>query len=193
VLAIAGLAVVAALAGVYVLGKRSGGGDGVGGAAGAAASAAVMGEPTPPAPALQATSDAAAVAATAADAGVVAAAAEQEPAAGRMPGKWRRHTGARPRDDGEEAADDAPPPPEAAAHLAEAERSLIRGDADEAIRRARQSFFVKRSNRGWALLTRAFCRKGDLGNARASLQNVRRGPERVRVIRECQKFDVDLR
>ena len=85
-------------------------------------------------------------------------------------------------------------PREAAEHLREAERLLERGDASEAIRRARQSFFVRKSNRGWALLTRAFCRKGDLENARASFRNIRRGsPDRAKALRACRTADIDLR
>jgi eukaryotic-like serine/threonine-protein kinase len=87
-----------------------------------------------------------------------------------------------------------PLPPEAQEHLAEAERLLDRGEAREAVRRARQSFFVRKSNRGWGLLTRAFCRQGDLENARASLRNLRQGsPERARALRACRAADIDLR
>jgi eukaryotic-like serine/threonine-protein kinase len=198
-LVLAGVALAAAaLAGVYVLGQRSRDP----GAAGAASAGALPGTTTPvtadaaPAGAVVVAGAAAGAGDAAADdAGAMAAVAgsSSEPASARMPGKWRRHTAARAPDDSAAGDDEPPPPAEAAAHLAEAERSLGRGDADEAIRRARQSFFVRRTNRGWALLTRAFCRKGDLGNARASFQNVRRGPERVRVIRDCLKTDIDLR
>ena len=93
------------------------------------------------------------------------------------------------------AAPAEPDLPRAAAdQLTEAERWLDRGDANEAIRHARQSFFVRKSSRGWALLTRAFCRKGDLENARASFRNIRRGsPERIRALRACRTADIDLR
>ncbi len=85
-------------------------------------------------------------------------------------------------------------PAEAVEQLVEAERLLEQGDASEAIRRARQSFFVRKSNRGWGLLTRAFCHKGDLENARASFRNVRTGsPERVRALRACRAADIHLR
>jgi serine/threonine-protein kinase len=83
-------------------------------------------------------------------------------------------------------------PAEAAEHLTEAERSLGRGDAGEAIRRARQSFFIKKTTRGWALLTIAFCHKGDLENAKASFRNLPRGPERARAVRACKAKDIDL-
>jgi serine/threonine protein kinase len=87
-----------------------------------------------------------------------------------------------------------PLPPAVAAQLSEAERLLEQGDPREAIRRARQSFFVRKSNRGWALLTRAFCRQGDLENARASFRNIRRGsPERLRAARACRAASIDLR
>jgi hypothetical protein len=81
-----------------------------------------------------------------------------------------------------------------ARQLAEAERLLASGDPGEAIRIARQSFFVAKTSRGWAVLTRAFCHKGDLENARASFRNLpRRSPERPRVVRACHQANVDLR
>jgi serine/threonine-protein kinase len=102
--------------------------------------------------------------------------------------------GAAERADETDDGAEAPLPPALAAQLDEADRLLEQGDAREAIRRARQSFFVRKSNRGWALLTRAFCRQGDLENARASFRNIRRGsPERMRAARACRAASIDLR
>jgi serine/threonine-protein kinase len=85
-------------------------------------------------------------------------------------------------------------PPEVAAQLAEADRLLAAGDAGEAIRKARQSFFTAKTDRGWALLARAFCAKGDLENAKASLRNLRPGAaERVAAVRACKAHGIDLR
>jgi serine/threonine-protein kinase len=94
----------------------------------------------------------------------------------------------------DDAAAEPALPREAAEHLREGERLLEQGDASAAIRRAHQSFYIRKSNRGWALLTRAFCRKGDLENARASFRNIRpRSPERTRALRACRAADIDLR
>jgi serine/threonine-protein kinase len=85
-------------------------------------------------------------------------------------------------------------PPAAAEPLEEAERLLAAGDAGEAIRRARQSFFVKKTNRGWGLLVRAFCVKGDLENAKASFRNLPAGSgERAQALRACKAKQIDLR
>ena len=85
-------------------------------------------------------------------------------------------------------------PPEVAAQLAEADRQLAAGDAGEAIRKARQSFFTLKTDRGWALLARAFCAKGDLENAKASFRNLRAGaPERTAAVRACKSHGIDLR
>jgi hypothetical protein len=85
-------------------------------------------------------------------------------------------------------------PPEVAAQLAEADRLLAAGDAGEAIRKARQSFFTLKTDRGWALLARAFCAKGDLENAKASFRNLRAGaPERAAAARACKAKGIDLR
>jgi hypothetical protein len=84
--------------------------------------------------------------------------------------------------------------PEAAAQLSEAEHLLDAGDPGEAIRKTRQSFFTQKTDRGWALLARAFCAKGDLENAKASLRNVHAGSaERSRATRACKGKGIDLR
>jgi len=84
-------------------------------------------------------------------------------------------------------------PPEVAAQLAEADRLLAAGDAGEAIRKARQSFFTLKTDRGWSLLARAFCVKGDLENAKASFRNLRAAPERAAAARACKAHGIDLR
>jgi hypothetical protein len=85
-------------------------------------------------------------------------------------------------------------PPEVAAQLVEADRLLAAGDAAEAIRKARQSFFTLKTDRGWALLARAFCARGDLENAKASFRNLRAGaPDRAAAARACKAHGIDLR
>jgi hypothetical protein len=87
-----------------------------------------------------------------------------------------------------------PIPPDVAAQLAEADRLLAAGDAGEAIRKTRQSFFTLKTARGWALLARAFCAKGDLENAKASFRNLRAGtPERGAATRACKAHGIELR
>jgi hypothetical protein len=108
----------------------------------------------------------------------------------RQPGG--KHRG-EPRGEPKTGADEAIPA-EVAETLKDAEDLLDKGDYGSAVRRARQSFFVRKTDRGWALLTRAFCAQGDLENAKASFRNLHGGgPERGRVIRACKGAGIDLR
>jgi serine/threonine-protein kinase len=91
---------------------------------------------------------------------------------------------------GERKAADAPVPPELAADLQAAEQALDGGDAAKALHLARRTLTVKKTARAYALITRAYCKQGDLGNARANL--VHTGGEKSSVVRACKKLDVDL-
>jgi len=75
--------------------------------------------------------------------------------------------------------------------LDQAQAALDAGRVDEAIRLARRSFNEKRTVRGYALLTRAYCRAGDLGNAKAQLSQLP-PRERGRVVRICRRLGVEL-
>ncbi len=81
-------------------------------------------------------------------------------------------------------------PPEAAAELSDAQRALDRGDAQEALRLARHSLFQAKSGRAFAIITKAYCKLGDLGSAKSSLHSV--GGERGAVLRNCKAVGIDL-
>jgi serine/threonine-protein kinase len=83
-------------------------------------------------------------------------------------------------------------PPSVAADLAAAEKALERGDAATAIHLARRSLTEHKTSQASALIARAYCRQGDLGNANANLRAVGRGPLRDAVVKDCKKFDVHL-
>ncbi|MFY1826303.1 serine/threonine-protein kinase [Myxococcus fulvus] len=78
--------------------------------------------------------------------------------------------------------------------LADAERALNGGDTAEAIRLARSS--QRREPKviplaSYSLLTRAFCRQGDLSNAKAQWPKVSRA-EQARVRKFCKQHDIEL-
>ncbi|MCP3063876.1 protein kinase [Myxococcus sp. K38C18041901] len=78
--------------------------------------------------------------------------------------------------------------------LADAERALNGGDTAEAIRLARSS--QRREPKviplaSYSLLTRAFCRQGDLSNAKAQWPKVSRA-EQARVRKFCMQHDIEL-
>jgi serine/threonine-protein kinase len=81
---------------------------------------------------------------------------------------------------------------EAAADLDGAEAALTAGNAAEAIRLAQHSLYAERSGRAYAIMARARCAGGDLGNAKAALAQVD-ASERAAVIRACRGQGVDLR
>jgi eukaryotic-like serine/threonine-protein kinase len=83
-------------------------------------------------------------------------------------------------------------PPDALAKLEEAEAALRSGKAAEAIRLAEQSLYIHRSVRAFVVKTRARCKQGDLGGARAEIQHVS-GPDRARVLRECKEQGIELK
>jgi serine/threonine-protein kinase len=78
--------------------------------------------------------------------------------------------------------------------LDKAERALSDGDFDEAKRLARLS---QRTQTGlipvasYSILTRTFCRQGDLGGARSQWSKVA-ASEKPRVRKFCQQYDIDL-
>jgi serine/threonine-protein kinase len=82
-------------------------------------------------------------------------------------------------------------PPEVVAELQEAEKALAAGDAREAIRLARHSLLAKTSGRAFAVITRAQCKQGDLGGAKASVHSVDKA-ELARVKRDCKAAGIDL-
>ena len=82
--------------------------------------------------------------------------------------------------------------PEAAKDLADAQAALDAGKHSEAIRLAQHSLFAQKTSRAYALITRARCAQGDLGNARAALAQVA-ARDRPSVVRACAKAGIDLK
>ena len=82
--------------------------------------------------------------------------------------------------------------PEAAKDLEDAQAALDAGKHGEAIRLAQHSLFAQKTSRAHALITRARCAQGDLGNARAALAQVA-ARDRSSVVRACGKLGVDLK
>jgi serine/threonine protein kinase len=81
--------------------------------------------------------------------------------------------------------------PAAAGDLAEAQAALEAGKGADAIRLAQHSLYAQKSSRAYAIIVRAHCGQGDLGNARAALAHV--APrDRAAVLRDCGKLGVDL-
>ncbi len=78
-----------------------------------------------------------------------------------------------------------------AAELADAEAALSAGRNSDAIRLAQHSLYAGKSSRAYAIIARARCAEGDLGNARAALAQVG-ARERPAVVRACDKSGVDL-
>lgn len=92
---------------------------------------------------------------------------------------------------------DAPPEDDAAPEsvrqeLKEAASLLQQNNVDEAIRVARRTLGAKPTVAARILLTRAYCTKRDLGNARAHIQHVPRR-RRPPLHRFCDGFGIDLR
>ena len=86
----------------------------------------------------------------------------------------------------------APLSPEAAKDLQEAEAALDAGKPSDALRLAQHSLYAQKSSRAYALIARARCAQGDLGNAKAALAQVA-ARDRAAVIRACGKLNVELR
>jgi len=81
--------------------------------------------------------------------------------------------------------------PAVAAELADAEAALEAGRAGDAIRLAQHSLYAQKSSRAYALIARARCAQGDLGNAKAALAQVG-ARDRAAVLRACGKLGVEL-
>ncbi len=81
-------------------------------------------------------------------------------------------------------------PGEVVAELDTAEKQ-IDADPGEAIRAARHTLSTAKSSRAFSIITRAFCKQGDLGNAKAALHSVG-GGDRARVLKFCKAAGTDL-
>jgi eukaryotic-like serine/threonine-protein kinase len=82
--------------------------------------------------------------------------------------------------------------PEAARDLDEAEAALDAGKPADAVRLAQHSLYAQKTSRAYAVITRARCAQGDLGNAKAALAQVS-ARDRSPVVRACGKLGVELR
>jgi serine/threonine protein kinase len=80
--------------------------------------------------------------------------------------------------------------PEIAAELDAAEKELD-GAPAEAVRQARHTLATAKSSRAFAIIARAFCKQGDLGNAKAALHSVG-SADRARVLKYCKAAGTDL-
>jgi serine/threonine-protein kinase len=81
--------------------------------------------------------------------------------------------------------------PEAARDLDEAEAALDGGKPADALRLAQHSLYAQKSSRAYAVIARARCAQGDLGNAKAALAQVA-ARDRSPVVRACGKLGVEL-
>ena len=81
--------------------------------------------------------------------------------------------------------------PAAAGDLADAEAALAAGKTGEAVRLAQHSLYAQKSSRAYAIIARAHCAEGDLGNAKATLAQVG-ARDRAAVVRACAKLGIDL-
>ena len=81
---------------------------------------------------------------------------------------------------------------EVAGELAGAEAALAAGNFNEAIRLAQHSLYTQQTSEAYALVARARCAQGDIGNAKAALTKVA-ARDRAGVVRACGKLGVDVR
>jgi eukaryotic-like serine/threonine-protein kinase len=81
-------------------------------------------------------------------------------------------------------------PPEVVADLDTAEKE-IESDASDAIRLARRTLSTAKSSRAFAVIARAYCKQGDLGNAKAAFHSVG-SADRARVVKYCKAAGTDL-
>ncbi len=81
--------------------------------------------------------------------------------------------------------------PEVKTMLDEAEAALHGGDASQARLLADRSLRMQKTSRAYAIMTRAHCSAGDLGNAKATYQHVS-ATDRARVRKACKARDIDL-
>ena len=96
------------------------------------------------------------------------------------------------RAEGSQGTEGSQAGPEAAKDLADAQAALDAGKHSEAIRLAQHSLFAQKTSRAYAMMTRARCAQGDLGNARAALAQVA-ARDRSSVLRACAKAGIDLK
>jgi len=78
------------------------------------------------------------------------------------------------------------------AELADAEAALRAGDADKAIRLARQSLGTKETGVAYAIMARAYCSKQDLGLAKSVMPRVKPRKLKRAVIRYCRSKGTDV-
>jgi len=104
-----------------------------------------------------------------------------------------KEAGERPRGASRAAAAARPETlaPAVAAELADAEVALDAGRGGDAIRLAQHSLYAQKSSRAYAVIARARCAQGDLGNAKAALAQVG-AHDRAAVVRACGKLGVEL-
>ena len=81
-------------------------------------------------------------------------------------------------------------PAEIAGDLETAEKA-IDGDPSEAIRVARRTMATAKTSRAFSIVARAFCKQGNLGDAKAQLHSVS-GGDRARVVKYCKSVGTDL-
>jgi serine/threonine-protein kinase len=86
---------------------------------------------------------------------------------------------------------EAPLSPEAARDLDDADAALDGGKPADALRLAQHSLYAQKSSRAYAVIARARCAQGDLGNAKAALAQVA-ARDRSTVVRACGKLGVEL-
>jgi serine/threonine-protein kinase len=86
---------------------------------------------------------------------------------------------------------DAAEPPEVKSILDEAEAALKSGDGAQARLIADRSLRIAKTSRAFAIITRAHCSEGDLGNAKATYSHVG-AADRARVRKECSVHEIDL-
>jgi len=81
-------------------------------------------------------------------------------------------------------------PSDVVAELDAAEKA-IDGDPGAAIRGARHTLSTAKSSRAFSIVARAYCKQGDLGNAKAAFHSVG-GGDRARVLKYCKAAGTDL-
>ncbi|HYO59210.1 serine/threonine-protein kinase [Archangium sp.] len=82
-------------------------------------------------------------------------------------------------------------PEEVRSALQDAERALIAGEAEDAIRLARGSQRTQVTSASFSVLARAYCRQKDLSNARAQWRRLSTA-DRGAVRRYCKQYDIEF-
>ncbi|EAU63200.1 putative 1-deoxy-D-xylulose 5-phosphate synthase, partial [Stigmatella aurantiaca DW4/3-1] len=75
--------------------------------------------------------------------------------------------------------------------LAAAERALSAGNTREAIESAHRSQRIQVTGAAYALLARAYCRQGDISNAKAQWRNVP-NTYRGKVSKYCKGYEIEF-